>query len=418
MKKACVRLRTLRHQPTRHTTSLGTSPTRLAILVSHPIQHFAPWHAEAAKQPALDLKVFFYSDWGLSGMVDPGFGQSLTWDVPLLEGYAHEFLPMAQKLDVINDPRLDNPTVGEHLSAFAPDVVKVFGYSHKTTRRAADWAMRNGKPLLLYSDSNLKAQPTWKGWLKRPVIGRFYRKVDGALYVGDNNRDYHRFFNVPEDRLFEGCLPVDRRRLHGAVPDVVAARRKIREQYNIPSDAFVLLFCGKYIERKRPLDVLRAAAEVGPGVWALMVGEGEMRPQMETFAAKSGSKNATLTGFVNQKAVPEYYAAADALVVSSSYDPHPLIVTEAAIFGLPTIASDSVGCIGAHDTARPDVNTLVYPCGDVPALAEAVRRLRDDRSLRERLSAGSREIGATQDTAAAAAQLEHAVLRLAEMGKR
>lgn len=397
---------------------MGTSPTRLAILVSHPIQHFAPWHAEAARRQALELKVFFYSDWGLSGLVDPGFGQSLTWDVPLLEGYEHEFLPMAQKLDVINDPRLDNPTVAEHLTAFAPDVVKVFGYSHKTTRRAADWAMRNRKPLLLYSDSNLKAQPTWKGWLKRPVVGRFYRKVDGALYVGDNNRDYHRFYGMPEDRLFEGCLPVDRKRLQASVPDVAAARRKVREQYGIPDEAFVLLFCGKYIERKRPLDVLRAAAEVGPEVWALMVGEGEMRPQMEAFTTSAATKNATLTGFVNQKAVPEYYAAADTLVVSSSYDPHPLIVTEAAIFGLPIIASDQVGCIGKHDTARPDVNTLVYPCGNVPALAEAVRKLEGDRELRERLSAGSREIGATQDTVAAAAQLENAVLRLAALGKR
>lgn len=397
---------------------MGTSPTRLAILVSHPIQHFAPWHAEAAKRPALDLKVFFYSDWGLSGLVDPGFGQSLTWDVPLLEGYEHEFLPVAQKLDVINDPRLDNPTVGERLDAFQPDVVKVYGYSHKTTRRAADWALRNRRPLLLYSDSNLKAQPTWKGWLKRPVIGRFYHKVDGALYVGDNNRDYHRFYGLPEERLFEGCLPVDRTRLQGAVPDVAAARQRIREQYNIPAEAFVLLFCGKYIERKRPLDVLRAAGDVGPEVWALMVGEGEMRSAMEALIHSKAIHNATLTGFVNQKAMPEYYAAADVLVVSSSYDPHPLIVTEAAVFGLPTIASDQVGCIGEHDTARPGVNCLVYRCGNVAALTATIHRLQEDRGLRERLSAASVKIGRSQDTEAAAAQLEHAVVRLAAMGKR
>lgn len=418
MKIACGRLRKLPQQPTRHATYLGTSPTRLAILVSHPIQHFAPWHAEAAKRPALRLKVFFYSDWGISGLTDPEFGKALKWDVPLLEGYEHEFLPVAEEVDIINDRRLDNPTVGEHLTAFAPDVVKVFGYAHKTTRRAADWAMRNRKPLLLYSDSNLKAQPVWKGWLKRPVVGRFYRKVDGALYVGDNNRDYHRFYGLPEDRQFEGCLPVDRTRLLTAVPDRDVARRKIREQYGIALDAFVLLFCGKYVERKRPLDVLQAAAQVGRPVWTLMVGEGEMRSPMEALLRSADIANATLTGFVNQAAVPEYYAAADALIVSSSFDPHPLIVTEAAIFGLPIIASDQVGCIGKQDTARPDVNTLVYPCGDVSKLAEAVRRLQAEPGLRERLSAGSFTIGATQTTEAAASQLENAVLRLAAMGKR
>jgi glycosyltransferase involved in cell wall biosynthesis len=398
---------------------LGNARIRLAIMVSHPIQHFAPWHAEAAKLPSLDLKVFFYSDWGLTGLMDPCFGTSLKWDVPLLEGYEHEFLPMKEKLDVINDQRLDNPTVDERLAHFNPDVVKIFGYQHKTTKRVARWTTEARKPLLLYSDSNLKAQPLWKAILKRPIVGAFYDKVDAALYVGDNNRAYHQYYGLPAERLFEGCLPVDRRRLTAAVPDRAEARRQIRQQHGIPEDAFVLLFCGKFIERKRPLDVLRAAATDPSGrTWALMVGEGGSRGEMETFIRAQGMKNATLTGFVNQGAIPTYYAAADVLVVSSSFDPHPLIVTEAAVFGLPSIVSDAVGCVGEHDTARPGVNAIVYPCGETAALGAAARSLREDPALYGRLSAGALEIAAGQDTVTAAQQLESAAQRLTAMGKR
>lgn len=388
-------------------------------MISHPIQHFAPWHAEAAKLSSLDLKVFFYSDWGLTGLDDPGFGTSLTWDIPLLDGYAHEFVPMERKLAVINDPDLDNPTVGESLERFSPDVVQIFGYSHKTTKRVAQWTSANSKPLLLYSDSSLKAQPLWKAVLKRATVGAFYRRVDAALYVGDNNRDYHRFFGVPEDRLFEGCLPVDRKRLLATVPDVAATKKQIREQYGIPHDAFVLMFCGKFVEGKRPLDVLQAVAQLQENkFWAFMVGEGELRGKMESYIRNTGVKNATITGFVNQTAIPAYYAAADAVVVSSALDAHPLVVTEGAIFGLPAIVSDAIGCIGEEDTARPGFNALVYPCGDVEALAKAIKTLSTDSPMYQSFSRGSLEIAGGQDTVAAAAHLEHAVLKLKEMGKR
>ncbi|MEO6120482.1 MAG: glycosyltransferase family 4 protein [Terriglobales bacterium] len=396
-----------------------TTPIRLAIMISHPIQHFAPWHAEAAKLPTLDLKVFFYSDWGLTGLDDPGFGTSLKWDIPLLEGYDHEFVPMERKLAVINDPDLDNPTVGESLDRFSPDVVQIFGYSHKTTKRVAQWTTAKGKPLLLYSDSSLKAQPLWKAVLKRATVGSFYSKVDAALYVGDNNRNYHRFFGMPEDRLFAGCLPVDRNRWIAAVPDVAATKKQIREQYGIPQDAFVLMFCGKFVAGKRPLDVLQAVAQLPEKkLWAFMVGEGELRGKMESYLHHNGMKNATITGFVNQTAIPAHYAASDVVVVSSALDAHPLVVTEGAIFGLPAIVSDAIGCIGEHDTARPGFNALVYPCGDVEALAKAMHTLRSDSGVYQSFSRGSLEIAGGQDTAAAAAHLEHAVLSLNQMGKR
>jgi glycosyltransferase involved in cell wall biosynthesis len=387
-------------------------------MVSHPIQHFAPWHAEVAKLTSMDVRVFFYASWGLSGLVDPGFGVPLKWDVPLLKGYEHEFLP-GVGTDVINDTKLDNPLVGERLDAFDPDVVKVFGYSQRTTKRVADWTSLRRKPLLLYSDSNIKAQPLWKGILKRPVVGAFYRKVDAALYVGDNNRAYHSFFGIPPDRLFEGCLPVDRKRLLAAVPDPTMTKRKIREAHGIPQDAFVVLFCGKFIDRKRPLDVLRAI--VTPSrrpLWALMVGEGELRRTLEAFIRTNAVSNATLTGFVNQKDIPSYYAAADILVVSSSFDPHPLIVTEASVFGLPILVSDAVGCIGELDTARTGTNAIVYPCGDVEHLRRAIVMMSDDSITYQRYSSGARKIASTQDSVTAASQLEKAALRLAELGKR
>jgi glycosyltransferase involved in cell wall biosynthesis len=399
---------------------------RFAILLSHPIQHFAPWHRELARLGNLDMRVFFYCNWGAAQeFIDPGFQVPVKWDVPLLDGYPHEFLPSAERsvpIDQAGFWRVDNPEIGDILSKFGPDVVQIFGYAYRSNWRVAAWTRRHRKPLLLYSDSNIKYRKGgWKGAAKAALVGHFYRQVDGALYVGDNNRAYHRSYGVPEERLFPGSLPIDRTRLLSAVPDRSRARAAVRERHGIPAEAFVLLFCGKYSSRKRPLDLVAAAHAAysnGAPIWAIVVGEGPERKGLENFCLTHGVRNVVLTGFVNQSALPDYYASADALAITSDYDPHPLVVSEAACFGLPILASDRIGCIGGNDTARPDVNTIVFPCGDRDRLREAILSIYGDRDLYARLSAASTEIGAGQDAAIAAQQLSAAVTRLHELGPR
>jgi glycosyltransferase involved in cell wall biosynthesis len=395
---------------------------RLAILVSHPIQHFAPWHREVAKLPEIDLRVFFCCDWGLASYIDPEFQVPVEWDIPLIEGYAHEFLQVERRPERLNFWQVDNPSVNAALERFDPHVVKIFGYAHRTNWRVAKWTKRRRKPLLLYSDSNARAQPTWwKRGVKEAVVRYFYSHVDGALYVGDNNRAYHHHYGVPGARMFPGVLPIDQKALLKAVPDRAAVRAALRERYGIPHDAFVVMLCGKYVTRKRPLDLVVAAYEAarkGLPVWSLLVGEGPERASIEDYCAHEGVKNVVLTGFVNQSEIPEYYAAADVIAVTSQYDPHPLVVSEGASFGLPVIASDQIGCIGLSDTAQPDVNTLVYKCGDHEQLRESIERLCQDRALYTSMSEASHLISEKQDVTVAAQELASATQQLQSLGPR
>ena len=66
---------------------------RVACLVSHPIQYQAPLFRYIAARPGVDLTVFFLSDFSVRAYRDSGFGVDVKWDVPLLDGYRHEFLP-------------------------------------------------------------------------------------------------------------------------------------------------------------------------------------------------------------------------------------------------------------------------------------------------------------------------------------
>lgn len=397
-------------------------PTRLAIVANHPIQYFVPWYRELVKLPELEVKVFYCCDWGLNEYVDPQFGVAVKWDIPLLEGYDYEFLPLARRPERLGFWEVDNPAAGAALAHFNPDVVKVYGYARRTNWRVARWVRRNRKLLLMLTDSNVIAQPVWwKKAAKELVVRHFYRYLDGALAISDNNFAYHRYFGLPPERLFRARMPLDRERLLAQVPDVQAVRAEVRARHGIPPEAFVAILCGKYVAHKRPLDLVaagHAAAQKGLPIWTLLVGEGAERPALEEFIRTHDVKNCTLTGFVNQSQISGYYAASDVLALPSSIEAYSLVAGEAAVFGLPIIVSDQVGCIGPQDTAQPGVNAIVFPCGAREELTADLLELCQNRPRYEKMAHASATIAATQDLAAAGRALGQAVSTLHQLGPR
>ena len=82
----------------------------------------------------------------------------------------------------------------------------------------------------------------------------------------------------------------------------------------------------------------------------------------------------TFAGFLNQTEMPAAYAVTDCLVLPSDYgETWGLVVNEAMACGIPAVVSDRVGC--GPDLVEHDVTGLVYPFGDVEALADALRTL-------------------------------------------
>ena len=106
---------------------------RLAVVVSHPIQYYAPWFSYLESVRDLRLQVFYLWDFGIEYKHDLGFGQNLLWDVPLLDGYASK-----QVLNEALDPGthhfggLNNPTLVRELLAWRPDALLLFGYAYRS----------------------------------------------------------------------------------------------------------------------------------------------------------------------------------------------------------------------------------------------------------------------------------------------
>jgi glycosyltransferase involved in cell wall biosynthesis len=114
----------------------------------------------------------------------------------------------------------------------------------------------------------------------------------------------------------------------------------------------------------------------------IMVGEGKLRPEMERYIASKELNNIILTGFVNQSEIAKYYSIADLFVMcSGSGETWGLSVNEAMCFSLPVIVSETTGC--SVDLVENGINGFTFEEGNIPALAKAIKRILDNKELRE-----------------------------------
>jgi hypothetical protein len=65
---------------------------RLAIVSTHPIQYYAPVFRLLTENGKVQIKVFYTWEESSQKKHDPGFGKTIEWDIPLLDGYCYEFL--------------------------------------------------------------------------------------------------------------------------------------------------------------------------------------------------------------------------------------------------------------------------------------------------------------------------------------
>lgn len=358
------------------------SAVKLTVVMTHPAQYYAPWFRYlAAHCPELELTVL-YATQPTPEQQGVGFGRAFTWDVPLTEGYRNRVVRAARPTDDVHCDRfwgVDSPEIAAALAESAADVALINGW-HSITQLRALWACRRqGIPALYRGDTNLNNAPN--GWRKRAwwvKTALLLRLFDGYLSVGQRSREYLRHFGAPEQRIFHAPHCVDNQFFAGAAAQyqTPAARAEVRASFGLPADAFVILFAGKLEPKKRPLDLIRAAAVERKQARLLVAGSGALENACRVEAGQLGV-DVAWAGFLNQQELGRAYAAADCLALPSDGETWGLVVNEALATGLPCVVSDRVGC--APDLVTPGVTGEVFPAGDVAALTEALGRVRERR---------------------------------------
>jgi glycosyltransferase involved in cell wall biosynthesis len=365
-----------------HADALPLPRLRVGVLASHPIQYQAPIFRALAQR--CDLTVLFAHRQSRQAQAEAGFGVPFDWDVDLLDGYPHDFLAnVSRSPGTDRFLGCDTPAVADAIAAGRFDAFLVMGWNLKAYWQAVRACHAHHVPVLVRGDSQLVTQRgAVKRALKRIAYPLLLRQFDGALYVGQRNRDYLLHYGVPPRRLHFAPHSIDVDAFARAAAGADAAA--MRASWGVAQGDAVLLFAGKLVAGKRPADLLEAAARLrreGRGLHVVWAGDGPERAALATRATGLGVP-VTALGFQNQSRMPAVYRAADLAVLPSESETWGLVANEALACGTRFVVTEACGCV--PDLVR-DGAGAAFPVGDVPALARSIAGLlaqpADPRSL-------------------------------------
>jgi glycosyltransferase involved in cell wall biosynthesis len=179
--------------------------------------------------------------------------------------------------------------------------------------------------------------------------------------------------------------------IENAVPPAPAPadRTALAAELGIAADTPLVVTVGRLTEQKNQALAVRALAAV-PDAVLLILGEGPLRDSIAAAARDAGVADRVVLGGVRPDA-REVVGAADAFVLSSTWEGLPLAVLEALAAGTPVVAT---AVRGVRDLVQDDESALLVPPGAADALAAALRRVLDDRELAARLADGGRAVAA------------------------
>ena len=385
--------------------------TRLGIFMSHPIQYQISLLRNISKHEGIDLLVNFYWDFGINESYDPEFGSKIKWDLPLLDGYKSRFIKNFAKNKSTSFFGCINPGVVPPILRKEFDVVVIFGWALFSNWLVVIAATISRTPIMICAESPLSHEVSKKslfGKIRRVILRVLFSMARGLLYIGQENRLFYESFGVSPKKLFFAPYAVDNTR-HNEIRKKISIRNA--------SACVKILFVGKLIEKKRPMDLLRAyhrlQCELGESVAELwFVGSGIQQTDLETYVVEHNVKAVTFWGFQNQTELPRFYADADIFVLPSGYgETWGLVVNEAMCHGKPVIVSDLVGC--GRDLVT-EKNGFRFPYKDVPRLAEALGKLVSDSELRSRFGLESCRIIQSYSQEVSAGNIANAAIKVAQ----
>jgi glycosyltransferase involved in cell wall biosynthesis len=368
---------------------------KIALVVSHPIQHFCPQYESFAANIAADFKVFFASKLGYQKYYDSNFKQEVFWSNIRLDKFPHLFVNGDAVLPA--DASLDAPNLEKELIFFNPDCIIVYGYFQKYQRRAYRWAIKNKKVIAYISDSERRQYRNGiKEWVKYFYLKRFFSKINFFLTVGNSNEEYYQYYSVKEHRFLRMHFPIDIIAYEKAWLQREKIGAELRRKYHIHPSRFVASVVGKLVTWKNQDHIIDAMIQLEDKTVYLdlfIIGSGSMRDQWEEKAKRLKHSKVHFTGFINIEDLPAFYAASNLYIHPASIEPHSIAISEAIFMGCPVIVSNTCGSYGSSDDVQVDKNGWVYRFGNIEELAQRIEMAVSQPALLKNYSIQSHELG-------------------------
>jgi glycosyltransferase involved in cell wall biosynthesis len=316
---------------------------------------------------------------------DHGFGVEVAWDTPLLEGYPSEFLRPLRDTGGVSPTTPISRGMYRRLQhddgSPAFDALWVHGYASINALQGILAANALGIPVLLRAESWLadRVRSPWKLAAKAAFFRLLGSGIAAVLPIGTVNAAYWTHYFGSSVPQFLMPYAVDNQYFAQRAEAAAPREQELRAELRLAPERPVILFASKLQARKHADHLLEAyrnfIADQTPEdrPYLVLVGDGEQRAALEARTQELGLDGVRFAGFRNQSELPRFFQLADVFVLPSRHEPWGLIVNEVMAAGCPVIVSSDVGCHA--DLMTDGIEGCVFPVGDVPALANALRRV-------------------------------------------
>ena len=366
---------------------LTTKKYSLGILQNHTTQFDAPLYRLMAKEPDLDLTVYYHCQQPGSQPIDPEINRPPEWDHDVFSSISAVYAgrSLLDKLRFINK-----------IVSARHDLVIICGYSHVVTSLTTLLCRLKGVPTGLRSDNILtddRAQGLMKGVAKRVLYPLIFRMYSVGHPVGTLAENYLLDYGFEPDRLFRFPYAVDNDYLKNLCARYRENRVELRQNMGIRENDLVVLGIAKFHHREDPLTLLSGFAIVSKevsGLHLVLIGDGPLRSEIDLFIRERDVQNVHLPGYMPYSKLPLYFAISDIFVHPAQRECWGVSVQEALACGVPTIVAESVGA--GYDLVRDQDTGFVFKTGDPESLAVAMERLIYDPKLRQKFSTSAQRV--------------------------
>lgn len=271
-----------------------------------------------------------------------------------------------------------------------PDIVHTHTAKAGTVGRVA--ALLAGVPVIIH---------TFHGHVLHGYFGKlktaFFRGVERFLAARSSKviavsekvrQDLLQYRVGDEDKVIKIPLGLELEPFRHPAPD---ARQRLRSEWRLPEGAFAIGMIARMVPIKRHEDLFRAipaVIEKHPNTYFIIVGDGELRPELEALADKLGiTHHLVFTGFRDDRA--DVYSAVDLVALTSGNEGLPVAVIEALsagksvmatrVGGVPELIEDGVtGFIAEPYNPASIADGFLRALDNPDKTAEMGRRAQDD----------------------------------------
>lgn len=210
-------------------------------------------------------------------------------------------------------------------------------------------------------------------YYKGTDIDRYLPFIKGTICVSTKNLDESRnaglLIHNPETIVLPNA--VDNAQFYKM------SKNAAREKLGIKREDIIAVFVGAFSERKGILRVVEAAEQVNE-LKLILIGNGEQKPV---------SERVLFSGRVPHGEIVTYLNAADMFVLPTLAEGCCNAIVEAMACGLPVVSSN----LPFNDDILTDENSIRIDPKDIDAIAEAMKRLKDNPIQRQKMAEAALE---------------------------